>query len=306
MDLDPQLRERIEGLITVDEVVVFMKGVRGAPQCGFSARMCEVLDEYRERYVTFDVLADPDLREGIKAFSDWPTIPQLYVKGEFVGGTDIVSQMDEAGELAEVIGGRIERPATPEITITEAAAEQVKAALGGGEEVLRLAIDGRFHNDLFVGEAQDDDVVAESAGITLHFDTRSARRAHGVRLDFVTNDQGTGFKIDNPNAPPSVGEISVKELAARLEDAELRLYDVRTEREREIASIEGAVMLDAETMREIEGLDRATPLYFHCHHGGRSMRAAAQFLGMGFKEVYNVVGGIDRWSQDVDPSVPRY
>jgi monothiol glutaredoxin len=84
------------------------------------------------------------------------------------------------------------------------------------------------------------------------------------------------------------------------------LFDVRGASERAIASIRGARLLDADGQKYVEGLDRETPLVFHCHHGGRSQAAAEYCLGLGFKKVLNVRGGIDAWSMTVDPTVPRY
>jgi len=95
--------ERITRIITENPVVLFMKGVPAAPQCGFSAAVVKVLDTLGVAYEGINVLADPFLREGIKEFSDWPTIPQLYVKGEFVGGSDIVREMYESGELQALV-----------------------------------------------------------------------------------------------------------------------------------------------------------------------------------------------------------
>ncbi|EGD60370.1 glutaredoxin-related protein [Novosphingobium nitrogenifigens DSM 19370] len=91
--------DRIRTLVTENEIVVFMKGDPKAPQCGFSAGVVKVLDALGRPYVGVDVLNDPFLREGIKEFSDWPTLPQVYVRGEFVGGCDIVREMYASGEL---------------------------------------------------------------------------------------------------------------------------------------------------------------------------------------------------------------
>lgn len=91
--------DRIQALITDNEIVVFMKGNPAAPKCGFSAGVVKVLDAVGRPYLGIDVLDDPFLREGIKEFSDWPTLPQVYVKGEFIGGSDIVRDMYAAGEL---------------------------------------------------------------------------------------------------------------------------------------------------------------------------------------------------------------
>jgi monothiol glutaredoxin len=84
-------------------IVLYMKGTRSFPQCGFSARVVQVLDRHGVNYETRNVLSDPALREGIKQFSSWPTLPQLYVKGQFVGGCDIVTELDQNGELATLL-----------------------------------------------------------------------------------------------------------------------------------------------------------------------------------------------------------
>ena len=95
---------RIADLVKSNDVVLFMKGTALFPQCGFSSRAIAILDRLEAKYETVDVLADQDIRQGIKAYSDWPTIPQLYVKGEFVGGSDIMMEMFESGELQELLG----------------------------------------------------------------------------------------------------------------------------------------------------------------------------------------------------------
>jgi len=94
---------RIGEIVNKSDVVLFMKGSALFPQCGFSSRAVAILDHLGVGYETVDVLQDPEIRNGIKAFSDWPTIPQLYVKGEFVGGSDIMMEMYEAGELQQLL-----------------------------------------------------------------------------------------------------------------------------------------------------------------------------------------------------------
>lgn len=94
---------RIGDIVAKNDVVLFMKGTPLFPQCGFSSRAVTILDHIGAPYETVDVIQDPDIRQGIKAFSDWPTIPQLYVRGEFVGGSDIMMEMFESGELQALI-----------------------------------------------------------------------------------------------------------------------------------------------------------------------------------------------------------
>jgi monothiol glutaredoxin len=95
--------ERIKAIVASDDVVLFMKGVPAAPECGFSASVVQILNGLKVPFKGINVLVDPQVREGIKSFSDWPTIPQLYVKGEFLGGADIVRAMFQEGELAALL-----------------------------------------------------------------------------------------------------------------------------------------------------------------------------------------------------------
>ena len=98
--------ERIQGSVNGNDVTLFMKGSPQFPQCGFSAAVIQILDYLQIKYHSVDVLQDEGLRDGIKTFSDWPTIPQLYVKGEFVGGSDIVREMFNAGELQTLLADK--------------------------------------------------------------------------------------------------------------------------------------------------------------------------------------------------------
>lgn len=98
-DLTNPVHERIAELVTSNDVVLFMKGTPFFPQCGFSSTAVAILERLNVAFEGVDVLADMDIRQGIKSYSDWPTIPQLYVKGEFVGGSDIMMEMYQAGEL---------------------------------------------------------------------------------------------------------------------------------------------------------------------------------------------------------------
>ena len=104
MSLSNELQSRIEATIASDKVVLFMKGTPQQPQCGFSATVIGILNNVGSDYKTVNVLEDPDIREGIKTFSQWPTIPQLYIDSEFVGGCDVIQQMYTSGELHTSFG----------------------------------------------------------------------------------------------------------------------------------------------------------------------------------------------------------
>ena len=101
--MEDSIRQRIKDDITQNKIFLYMKGSPDAPQCGFSAQAVAVLQSYNQTFGSFDVLSDNDIRNGIKEYSDWPTIPQLYVNGEFIGGCDIITQMHQNGELKNVI-----------------------------------------------------------------------------------------------------------------------------------------------------------------------------------------------------------
>ncbi|MBX7191861.1 MAG: Grx4 family monothiol glutaredoxin [Sandaracinaceae bacterium] len=300
----------IRALVTSEPIVLFMKGTRAQPQCGFSARVVDVLDELVADYVTRDVMSDPALREGIKTFSDWPTLPQLYVQGKLVGGADIVTEMHASGELAALIRAAVPDASAPgdvqpEILVSEAAIQAFSRFAETTKPEVRLAIDRDFDVVLELEEPRPGDLVIDLGGLLLSMDRRTAQRANGVTIDFV--EKANGFKIDNPNKPATVRPLSVEDYAAMRQSGKPHLLlDVRTPAEREIARIEGSELLDDEMMERLMELERTTPIVCQCHHGVRSQNAAQQLVAIGFREVYNLSGGIAAWSQRVDPKVPAY
>jgi monothiol glutaredoxin len=309
MTLDPALKAKLDQIIASDAVVLFMKGSRSFPQCGFSASVVNILNTLVPKYTTVNVLSDPEIREGIKQYSDWPTIPQLYVRGEFVGGADIVKQLHGSGDLSKKLGDLVKPAAPPKIAITERAAAELKQALAenGPTDVIHLTITPVWEHQLDLGPSDPSRISVEAGGITVQLDAASVGRAGGMTIDFVDGPSGAGFKIDNPNRPPQVQEISAKDLKAKLDAGAVKeLWDVRTPKERDIAAIPQSRLLDDDGMKYLEDLPKDTPLVFHCHHGGRSRNAAEHFVAQGFRQVYNLDGGIDAWSVHVDPAVKRY
>lgn len=308
MPLSEEMKRRLTDLIAGDEVVLFMKGSRLRPQCGFSAGVVATLDTRVADYTTVDVLSDPELREGIKELTQWPTIPQLYVRGEFVGGADIVREMAGSGELDRLLATAAGPVPTPTITATPAAVQAFREALGeaGPDEVIRLEISPGFEHGLAIEPARPDDVRVDVAGLRFAVARLSARRADGLRFDFAEQRGEAGFKIENPNAPPQVKQIGPRDLKERMAAGAVHLFDVRSPQEREIASIAPSVLLDEAARAGILALGRDTPLVFFCHHGVRSHAAAEYFLGQGFRDVASLQGGIEAWSLEIDRSVPRY
>src|SRR5690606_7502686 len=178
--LDPALRGRIQSLLDANRVVLFMKGEPAAPQCGFSARAVSALSGIGlDEYAHVNVLADGEIREGIKAYGDWPTIPQLYIDGELVGGSDIIEQMANSGELQTALGLPPPDRTPPEISISEGAAAMLKQALADAGEgyALKVSVDPRFNAQLQAEPHDPNAIASESAGIRVQFDLASARRA---------------------------------------------------------------------------------------------------------------------------------
>lgn len=308
MALSEQTRERIESYIHGGDVVVFMKGNRSMPQCGFSGKVVQILDSLVDDYMTVDVLADPDIRDGIKEYSSWPTIPQLYLNGEFIGGCDIITELYSSGELHQKLGRPVPERKIPSLHISDAAAARIREYLQRATgKALKLSVDARFQASLGLAPRQEHDVETEANGVRVVMDLSSAERADGVSIDVVESATGAAFKIDNPNAPAEIKQLTPREVKQRLDAHETFVFlDVRTPEERATASIPGTRLLDQATAAEIEQLPKDTMLVFHCHHGGRSQAAAEHFRGRGFTAVHNMAGGIDAWSRDVDPQVPRY
>jgi monothiol glutaredoxin len=307
MSISPEVKDRIHSLIRSDRVVLFMKGNRQGPQCGFSAQVVQILDRLVPDYRTVDVLGDPEVREGIKVYSSWPTIPQLYVGGEFVGGCDIVKELFASGELLEVLGVPAPEEAPPAVRVSDAAsAELRRLRADAGDRDLHLVIDARLQPGLYFGPAEEGEVRVEANGVTIAMDRLTASRAGGSAIDVRSTPSGPAFQVDVAGAP-QVRQLGPREVHARLQAGEpFVLVDVRTPEEQALARIEGARPLDEALAAELEQLDRDTALVFLCHYGGRSQAAAEHFLSLGFRYVANLAGGIDAWSQEVDPSVPRY
>lgn len=302
-----EIRASIDSLIQNNGVMLFMKGSKERPQCGFSKQVAEILNHLVGDYATFDVLSDPEMREAIKEYSEWPTIPQLYVNGEFIGGCDIVLDLLEKGELHAILGLKKASKA-PHIELT---AEAIKA-FGNAQketedEAIRITVSADFEHGLSFDHADGDDFQINCGTIKLIIDPYSAARAEGLKVDFVTDKLDSGFSFENPNEPPLVKEMSVEELfKAHSDNKKLLLIDVRPRAEWEMAHIAFAKPLERMTSEEINAIDKNSMIVFHCHHGGRSRMQAEKWRHRGFRNLYNLVGGIDAWSRKVDPTVPTY
>ncbi|MBS7458243.1 Grx4 family monothiol glutaredoxin [Coralloluteibacterium stylophorae] len=308
MSLDPALRARIDGVLADNRIVLFMKGSPAAPQCGFSAKASGILNGLGVEYGHVDVLADPAIREGIKTYGNWPTVPQLYIDRELVGGSDIVEHMLNTGELHAALGLPEPDRTPPAITISDEAAEAIRSAMADADPgmALHLSIGPRFDANLRLAEPSGHEVVAEANGIRVYFDVASAPRAQGLQIGWTEGPRGAGIAIHNPNAPGPVKPLTVAALKARLDAGDITVVDVRPVEDREFAPFPGAEVLDQASHDRLAAFDKATPLAFLCHHGVSSRQAAEHFRALGFRDVHNVEGGIEAWSSEIDPSVPKY
>ncbi len=220
---DPQAQ--IEQMLSGSPVFLFMKGTPESPQCGFSGKVTNILNSWKVPFKSFNVLSDESIRQGIKDYANWQTIPQLYINKEFVGGSDVVEEMSNNGELGELL-----------------------------------------------------------------------------------NEAFPEMKITPPPPPAEVREVAAQEAAVILkENPDIRLLDVRTPQEREVACLENSVLLDQELVEEmLDTWDQDTAMMFICHTGERSRQAAQYFAAQGFQQVYNISDGIHGWSSSVDSAIPLY
>lgn len=214
MSISPALETRIRGIVDSGSTVLFMKGNPSEPRCGFSAQVVQVLNRLLPRYQTFDVLSDSEVREGVKEFSDWPTIPQLYIDGEFMGGCDIVKEMYDSGELHDALG--MDRPAltSDQVTISISAeaeqilrnAQQQQARQHAPQHIqqqsvqLHFGIDAKFQPFLGFGPATGSELRVPVGDLHFLLDQDSAARARGASITVVETEHGQRLDVDIPAA----------------------------------------------------------------------------------------------------------
>jgi monothiol glutaredoxin len=307
MEMNDAVKSKIEDYVKNNKVVLFLKGTPQQPMCGFSSKTVAALDSVVPHYVAVNVLDDSEIREGIKVYGNWPTIPQLYIDGELVGGCDIVLNMLNSGELHQCLG--LEQPdrSAPEITVTPAAAEKILESMQGHEGIaLHFLVDANWDAQFNLAPAQGHEITSESNGIKVLMDIATAQRARGAVIDWVSTMQGEGLAIELPQAPAPVKQMTVQELAEKLKTGEVTLVDMRGADERSRAFIEGSLVLDQETMKKLESMPKDTGMAFLCHNGNSSMGAAEYFRKLGFTDISNVAGGIHAWSMEIDSAIPTY
>ena len=298
--MNEQLRQRIERLVSSNKCMLFMKGNPKQPQCGFSSNTVKIIQELLgSDFVTFNVLEDMEIREGIKEYGNWPTIPQLYINGELIGGNDIVTEMYNTGELQSLLGLPQPERTPAKLTISEKAKENILQGIENiGSNVLMLSIDGNYNTRFSIEQPKGYELFSEIGEIKIYMDIGTAKRANGIEIDWVEDLKGSGLVIKNPNEPKAVNQLSQQDFAKGLKEGTFNhIYDVRTEAEFAQKAIPGSKRLDKLAMQEIEQLDKTTPLVFVCNVGNSSMGACEYYRKQGFTNVNNLAGGISSWKE---------
>ena len=187
MSLNDAVKSKIENYLQDNKVVLFMKGNPQQPMCGFSAKTVAALDSVAPDYTSVNVLDDPEIREGIKAYGNWPTIPQLYIDGELVGGCDIVLNMLNSGELHECLGLEAPDRTPPDVTVTQEAAAKIREAMEGHDGIaLQFTIDANWDSQFNLAPPQGNEITVQSNGIDILMDLATAQRARGATIDWVS------------------------------------------------------------------------------------------------------------------------
>jgi len=296
--MNKETQQTIESLVNNNTCVLFMKGNPKHPQCGFSSNTVNILQDLLDKdFATCNVLEDQNVREGIKEYGNWPTIPQLYIKGELVGGNDIVTEMYNTGELQTMLGLSQPKREAAKITISDKAKENITNGIDNiGSSVLMLSIDGQFNTRFSIEEPKGYEIVSEIDDIKIYMDIGTAKRANGIEIDWVEDLQGAGLVIKNPNEPKAVNQITKEELSEGIKKGLYNhVYDIRTEQQYLQESIPDSKRLDKLNMKEIEKLDKDTPLVFVCSVGNTSQGACDFYRKKGYTNVNNLVGGVASW-----------
>ena len=296
--MNEQIKNEIENLVNNNACVLFMKGNPKHPQCGFSSNTVNILQELvGEDFAFCNVLEDQNIREGIKEYGNWPTIPQLYINKELVGGNDIVTEMYNTGELQTMLGLPQPQREPAEIAITDVARQNIMNGIKDiGSHVLKLSIDSQFNTRFSIEEPKGYELISEIGDIKIYMDIGTAKRANGIEIDWVEDLQGAGLVINNPNQPKEINQLSKNDLIKGMEKGVYKhIYDVRSEQQFSVQSIAGSKRLDKENMQKIETLAKDTPLVFVCSVGNTSQGACDFYRKKGFTNVNNLVGGIANW-----------
>ncbi len=280
--------QQVDDAIASDDVVVFMKGTREAPHCGFSAQMVEILNHLLPNYSTFDVRDDVELRRVVKERSGWPTFPQLYVRGEFIGGSDIVKELFVSGDLAGRLGVAPAELPSPELHFSQRALEQL-VRLAAGQPV-RIELDARGDSHLSVSQRQSSDIELSVGDIVVVMDVLTATRADGLRVDYLP--EPGGFIVSHAKVTPITAARFTEMLAMQ---EPLLVVDCRTLAEYSTGSVPGAEHLNQALLEHLAGANEERTVVFVCRNGSRSSNVAEHFAVLNGTPARYLEGGLERW-----------
>jgi monothiol glutaredoxin len=296
--MNKETKELIENLVNKNNCILFMKGTPAHPQCGFSSNTVTILKELLgDDFSSFNVLENIEVREGIKEYGNWPTIPQVYVNGELIGGNDIVTEMFNTGELHSMLNLPQPDRTPAKISISDTARKNILSGIEDiGNNVLMLSIDSQFNTRFSIDQPKGYEVISDIDGIKIYMDVGTSKKANGIEIDWVEDLQGAGLVIKNPNEPKAVIQLSVELLKQGIETGEyVHIYDVRSEEQYNSQHIPNSKRLDKDNMQVIESLDKNTPLVFVCTVGNTSQGACEFYRKKGFNNINNLVGGVTAW-----------
>ena len=313
-------KEAVKDVVTEDKIVVFAKGTKEMPRCGFSARAIQVVESVGKPFKVVDILSDPSIRPALVAFSSWPTTPQVYLDGEFLGGSDIIMELYESGELQKKIASSYgeefkEVQDNQRVDVTDEALGKVKEFMETDLEFLRLSVqvkdgDRAYSLELDSHTSAAADLKWKVKGLTVIVAKAMSELFDKLEVSWVNKDGNEGFavkEVGNPPALPIPIDIDKADLArlmrSEIKDGKLWIVDVREDDEWKSGHGEEAVHLPLSRLEKEwkdKGFDSKDTLVFYCAAGKRSLSAANHFRHkLGFPNTRSLVGGIGNYPSNI-------
>ena len=296
--MNNDIQSKILKIIQDNKIILFMKGTKEKPQCGFSANAIKILDELIDDYHTINVLENPKIRKGIKEFSDWPTIPQLYIQEKFIGGCDIVQEMMNSGELLQILKIDIKVNNKIKIEINKEAQEKIKQFLNKfkRKNILRISVNAQYEHFLNIDDKKINDTCIDYNEFQVIMNKLSSSRANGLKITFHKKNNIEGFKIYNPNAPIKPKKITTLDLKNLLKsDKKYTLLDIRKKDEWNKSHLKEAILLCEKPKTFLKLLNKKDKIIIVCNFGNRSLIMAKKIIKLGFQNVYSLSGGISEF-----------
>ncbi|MDF1663027.1 MAG: Grx4 family monothiol glutaredoxin [Planctomycetota bacterium] len=313
-------KEAVKDVVTEDKIVVFAKGTKEVPRCGFSARAIQVVQSAGKPFKVVDILSDPSIRPALVAFSSWPTTPQVYLDGEFLGGSDIILELHESGELQKKIANSYgeeykEVQDNQRVEVTDEAVKMVKEFMETDADFLRLSVQVKegaraYSLELDSHTSAATDLKWKVKGLTVIVAKTMSELFEKLEVSWVNKDGNEGFavkEIGNPPALPVPIDIDKADLArlmrSEIKEGKLWIVDVREDDEWKSGHGEEAVHLPLSRLEKVwkdAGFDPKDTLVFYCAAGKRSLSAANHFRHkLGYPNTRSLVGGIGNYPSNI-------